>query len=157
MESKSEGKYDDDDDDAKGSGRGAKGGDDGAKGSSSGGARLVRAVFEFYTDSPDLEDAVRKFVFANCRSFGDAGGEYDLAHTEIYDDFKRLLEAKLEAHIETLGASVADFYDAVAADQGRGAYTGGSFVAVLNGATSFETFAELMVDAKNGEFTWVME
>ena len=33
-------------------------------------------------------------------------------------------------------------------------YSRSGFVAVLTGATSFEVFADLMVDAKNGEFTW---
>ena len=56
-----------------------------------------------------------------------------------------------------MGATVEDFYEAAAADAGRGAFTGESFSAVLNGATSFEVFAELMVDARNGEFTWVGE
>ena len=154
MESKSEGKYDSDDD-AKGSGGAKDGGD--AKGSSSGGGALIRQVFDYYTDSKDLEDEVRRFVFANCKTFGAANGEYELEHTEIYNDFKTLLERKLEGFIGRCGASVGDFYEAVAANEGRGMYSGSSFVAVLTGATSFEVFADLMVDAKNGEFTWVME
>ena len=150
MESKSEGKYDDDD--------GAKGskGDGEAKGSSGGGA-LIRDVFNYYNESPELEDAVRKFVFDNCRTFADAGGEFELEHTELYNDFKAMLERKLETFIEKRGSSVDDFYDAVAANRGSGAYTGQSFAAVINGAMSFQNFAELMVDAKNGEFTWVGE
>ena len=117
MESKSEGKYDSDDD-AKGSGGAKDGGD--AKGSSSGGGALIRKVFDYYTDSKDLEDEVRRFVFANCKTFGAANGEYELEHTEIYNDFKTLLERKLEGFIERCGASVGDFYEAVAANEGRG-------------------------------------
>ena len=160
MESKSEGKYDDDDVGAKGGGGGGCKGDGGgdAKGSSGGrGGALIREVFDYYCESKELEAAVREFVFANCRTFGEAGGEYELEHTDIYNDFKRLLETKLEGHIESRGASVAEFYDAVADNAGSSYYTGHSFAAVLNGATSFESFADLMCDARNGEFTWVSE
>jgi len=81
MESKSEGKYDDDDVGAKGGGGGGCKGDGGgdAKGSSGGrGGALIREVFDYYCESKELEDAVREFVFANCRTFGEAGGEYEL-------------------------------------------------------------------------------
>ena len=68
-----------------------------------------------------------------------------------------MIEGRLERYIESVGASVDDFYAAAADDAGSGAFTGESFVAVLNAATSFEVFAALMVDARNGEFGWVGE
>ena len=97
-------------------------------------------------------------MFSKCKAFDKKNtSEFELEHTDIYEDFKRLLERKLERHIETTGASVAEFYDAVADNRGSSYYTGHSFAAVLNGATSFEAFADLMIDARNGEFTWVSE
>ena len=66
--------------------------------------------------SKDLEDEVRRFVFANCKTFGAANGEYELEHTKIYNDFKTLLERKLEGFIERCGASVGDFYEAYGVD-----------------------------------------
>ena len=64
MDAKAESKYDDDD------GGGAKSsGGRGAKAEAKGDAGLIKKVYEFYNESPELEDDVRRFVFRHCGAF----------------------------------------------------------------------------------------
>merc|ERR1712138_241088 len=73
-------------------------------------------------------------------------------HREVRSIFQRLLEECVERH----GASVSDFYRMVASDQARSTelYSGHTFAAVINSTMSFESFYELMRDAKRGDFYW---
>ena len=83
-------------------------------------------------------------------------GEYSLEHTELHAEFRRIFERRLEQCVERHGASVQKFYRSVAGDQARSTelYSGHTFAAVINSTMSFESFYEMMQDAKRGDFYW---
>ncbi len=69
MESKGEGKYDDDDDDAKsGSTRDAK---SESKNQDEADDELLRRVFDWYYEDEDLEAELQKFAFDHANEFED--------------------------------------------------------------------------------------
>ena len=157
MESKGEGKYDDDDDDAKsGSTRDAK---SESKEQDEQDDALLRHVFDWYYEDEDLEAELQKFAFDHAQEFDDecsSSGEYSLEHTELHREFRGIFERRLEECVERHGSSVSDFYRMVASDQARSTelYSGHTFAAVINSTMSFESFYELMRDAKRGDFYW---
>ena len=157
MESKGEGKYDDDDDDAKsGSTRDAK---SESKDQDEQDDALLRRVFDWYYEDEDLEAELQKFAFDHAQEFEDecsASGEYSLEHTELHREFRSIFERRLEECVERHGSTVQKFYRLVAADQARSTelYSGHTFAAVINSTMSFESFYELMRDAKRGDFYW---
>ena len=156
MESKGEGKYDDDDEkssstvnDAKAESKDQEEQDD----------ALLRHVFDWYYEDEDLEKELQKFAFDHANEFEDecsTSGEYSLEHTELHREFRGIFERRLEECVERHGSSVQKFYRLVASDQARSTelYSGHTFAAVINSTMSFESFYELMRDAKRGDFYW---
>lgn len=120
---------------------------------------LLRHVFDWYYEDEDLEAELQKFAFDNAKLFDDEcrkTGEYSLEHTELHAEFRRIFERRLEQCVERHGASVQKFYRSVAGDQARSTelYSGHTFAAVINSTMSFESFYEMMQDAKRGDFYW---
>ena len=159
MESKGEGKYDDDDDDDAKSSSTRSDAKAESKQQDEDDDALLRRVFDWYYDDEDLEKELQKFAFDHASDFEDecsSTGEYSLEHTELHREFRSIFERRLEECVERHGASVQKFYRMVAADQARSTelYSGHTFAAVINSTMSFESFYELMRDAKRGDFYW---
>lgn len=159
MESKGEGKYDDDDDDDAKSSSTVNDAKAEAKDQDEQDDALLRHVFDWYYEDEDLEQELQKFAFDHANEFEDecsTSGEYSLEHTELHREFRGIFERRLEECVERHGSSVSDFYRLVASDQARSTelYSGHTFAAVINSTMSFESFYELMRDAKRGDFYW---
>ena len=135
MESKGEGKYDDDDDDAKsGSTRDAK---SESKEQDEQDDALLRRVFDWYYEDEDLEAELQKFAFDHAKEFEDecsSTGEYSLEHTELHREFRSIFERRLEEERRAAWKSVSDFYRLVASDQARSTelYSGHTFAVINN-------------------------
>ena len=156
MESKGEGKYDDDDEKSSSTVNDAKAE---AKDQEEQDDALLRHVFDWYYEDEDLESELQKFAFDHASEFEDecsTSGEYSLEHTELHREFRGIFERRLEECVERHGSSVSNFYRLVASDQARSTelYSGHTFAAVINSTMSFESFYELMRDAKRGDFYW---
>ena len=159
MESKGEGKYDDDDDDDAKSSSTVNDAKAEAKDQDEEDDALLRHVFDWYYEDEDLEQELQKFAFDHAKEFDDecaTSGEYSLEHTELHREFRGIFERRLEECVERHGSSVSNFYRLVASDQARSTelYSGHTFAAVINSTMSFESFYELMRDAKRGDFYW---
>ena len=66
------------------------------------------------------------------------------------------LARHLESFVQEQGHTVDDFFAIVEADTSSQFNSGSTFAAVVNAATQFRNFAELMLDASRGEFAWGM-
>lgn len=122
---------------------------------------MMRKACGFYYGDDGLERTLQDWAFANCDGFAeqegeDGDGEFTLEHNELHMQFKELLEQRLEEFVETeLGITTDDFFAVVAADgAAHDAYSGSTFVRLINAATEFKAFFEMMCDAKIGCFVW---
>ena len=95
---------------------------------------------------------MQEFAEQNCAVFDGAEEEHSLEQTDIHERFKTLFERLVEEYIESLGVSIGEFYQMVAEDtRSREFHSGGTFAHVVNALVQFESFHEMMVDARAGE------
>ena len=75
---------------------------------------LVAKVQEFFYSDDTLTVTFENFVKENAHIIDLHSTEYKLEYTKVYDEFKAILEVKLEKYIENdLGSSVQQFYQAL--------------------------------------------
>ena len=124
---------------------------------------MMRKACDFYYGDEGLEATLQEWAFAHCDGFAehegeDGDGEFTLEHKELHLAFQELLEARLEDFVEgELGVTTAEFFVLVAADGGsHDAFSGSTFARLVNAATEFKAFFEMMCDAKLGVFVWGM-
>ena len=123
---------------------------------------VLQSVFDWYYASDELEETLHKWAVANCDTFdrarnGRAVQEFELEHTRLFDEFRELFEAKIEACVRSRGCTVQRFFRIIRDDRRSPAaelYSGSTFVAVINAACEFKTFHTMMCDAKDGDFCW---
>ena len=107
-------------------------------------ARVVRAVCEYYFDSPELEAKMERFAEQNCGPFDSAQEEHSLEQTEIHDRFRALFERCIEDFIESLDVTIGEFYEMIADDMASSEfYSGSTFAHVVNALVKFESFHEV--------------
>ena len=100
---------------------------------------------------------MQDFAEQNCAIFDGAKEEHSLEQTDIHQRFKALFERLVEEYIESLGVSIGEFYQMVAEDtHSQEFHSGGTFAHVVNALVQFESFHEMMVDARAGDFVWGM-
>ena len=155
MESKGDSKACDDekDSDDEKDAKGCKSVDDHARR-----AAVLRKVCEFYFDDENLERSMERFATENCGPFVGGEEEHSLEQTDIHKRFRELFEQNVEEFIEKeCGVTINEFYRIVTDDmKSTEFYSGSTFAHVVNGLVTFESFHEMMVDAKRGEFVWGM-
>ena len=132
-------------------------GDEGGRATAADVDPIIKAACDFYFESPDFEERLKAFAFENCSTFDESQEEHSLGHTALFEEFKRLFESELETFIEQRGMSISNFYSVVAANMSsREFYSGSTFAHVVNAATDFENFSQMMCDARDDIFVWGM-
>ncbi|EEY62962.1 sporangia induced hypothetical protein [Phytophthora infestans T30-4] len=74
---------------------------------------LVNKVISFFFDNDEFAHTFETFAEHHCHAFDLDSDEMKLEYTDIYNEFLALFEEKLEAYIQSQGATVHEFYDMV--------------------------------------------
>ncbi|KAL4162265.1 hypothetical protein PRNP1_002812 [Phytophthora ramorum] len=78
-----------------------------------GSSDLVDKVISFFFDNDEFAHTFEAFAELHCHAFNLDSDEMKLEYTDIYNEFLALFEEKLEAYIQSQGATVHEFYDLV--------------------------------------------
>lgn len=110
---------------------------------------LVDKVITYFFDDDDFAHTFETFAEYHCHAFDLDSEEMKLEYTDIYNQFLALFEKKLEAYIQSQGATVREFYDLV-----RHAYEvnreSGTVLCseILVATADFDVFVQMMRQTK---------
>ncbi|KAL7684024.1 putative cilia-and flagella-associated protein [Plasmopara halstedii] len=110
---------------------------------------LVDKVITYFFENDDFAHSFETFAERHCHVFDLNSDEMKLEYTDIYNKFLALFETKLEAYIQSQGATVQEFYNLV-----RHAYKvdreSGTVLCseILVATADFDVFVQMMRQTK---------
>lgn len=110
---------------------------------------LLKQIQEFFYCNDELADHFESFINRRSDVVDLKSDEYKLEYTEVFNEYKRLFEEKLEGFItNTLNSSVQDFYYALKAKTDAPEESSESvFAQILIAVTDFDVFMMMMREA----------
>ena len=107
---------------------------------------LVSRVQEFFYADDTLSKTFEAFVKEKASIIDLESSEYKLVYTQVYDEFKSILEVKIERFIEVdLGSSVQQFYRALKLKSDEDENSNEAiFGQILLSVCDFDTFMTMM-------------
>eukprot|EP00615_Pteridomonas_danica_P011427 CAMPEP_0114345368 /NCGR_PEP_ID=MMETSP0101-20121206/12166_1 /TAXON_ID=38822 ORGANISM="Pteridomonas danica, Strain PT" /NCGR_SAMPLE_ID=MMETSP0101 /ASSEMBLY_ACC=CAM_ASM_000211 /LENGTH=161 /DNA_ID=CAMNT_0001481279 /DNA_START=173 /DNA_END=655 /DNA_ORIENTATION=+ len=118
------------------------------------GQDLIQKVCDFYFDDEPLQNILEHWAVENSKGFSPLDTEYSLEQMTLFEEFRTLLESKLESHVLSLGASIETLHNEISRDTSKSFYSGNTLVEVINASVNFKNFHNMMCDARAGEFIW---
>jgi IS1 family transposase len=141
LSSSSSGGGSDDDDDSSIEGTGGAGAEveDGG---------LVQRVAAYFFESETFADTFEQWVRANASRIDLATTECRLEYTQLFEEFKALFEAEMTGFIEAQGATIEDFYEALARKSAADPWSNeGVFAQILVAVVDWDVFMAMMREA----------
>jgi hypothetical protein len=110
---------------------------------------LLKQVQEFFYCNDELADLFENFISKRSSVVDLSSEEYKLEYTEVFNEYKKLFEEKIEEFITvTLNSSIQDFYYALKAKSDAVEESSESiFAQILIAVTDFDVFMTMMREA----------
>ncbi|KDO28808.1 hypothetical protein SPRG_20012 [Saprolegnia parasitica CBS 223.65] len=144
------------DDDAKDTHKATKADDEsgGAKDAAEakGGPTIVDKVIAFFFENDEFCATFERFADKHCDIFDPDADEMQLEYTDVYNQFTKLFETKIEEFIESQGSSVAEFYDLVRKAHEKDPHgTIAIYSRMLVATSDFDVFVLMMKQTKEAQ------
>ncbi|CAK4649327.1 hypothetical protein LEN26_015551 [Aphanomyces euteiches] len=116
------------------------------------GPTIIDRVVGFFFENEDFCKALDHFADNHCDIFDVESEEMQLEYTDLYQQFTKLFEDKIEEFIEAQGSSVKEFYKLVKKAHDKDPHgTIATYSRMLVATTDFDVFVLMMKQAKQAK------
>jgi hypothetical protein len=113
---------------------------------------LIKKTSDYFFMNDELAQTFENFVNSNCHVIHLEDDEYSLKYTHIFEEYQALFEKEMTEFIESLGATVNDFYKALSSKTvADNESSEALFGMILQSVTEFDIFMVMMKEAAQSQ------